>query len=415
MNAPDDLQSLRARLQTKGSNQDDLRQSNERVVLHAVRVHGPLSGAQIARITNLTAQTVSLITKRLLDDDLLQKGEPQRGRVGQPSVPLSLNPNGAYAIGIKVGRRSLDVLLVDFTGHVQHRASMAYDHAEPKALVAAIDLQLKEVRRRVGARHRNRIQGVGIAAPLSMGGWQQLLGLPAEVALQWRSFDLAAHVAQISGVPVTSVKDTAAACVAELVAGRGRTVKSFLYVFVDTFIGGGMVIDSKLHVGVSGNAGAIGSMPLGLAAKRQDAAKTVAPPGQLLSVASLLTLERSFATAGLDASAVFDARALQDPWLVHTQAWIGDAANAMAHAVHAAACLVDMESVIVDGSFDRALLAQVMVSLRAAMARYDWEGVRQPDVLAGTIGSDARAVGGALVPLYAHFAPDQDVFLKAQA
>src|SRR6185295_12238724 len=106
----------RSRLKPRGSSQGGLAQYNERVVLQAIRLHGPLPGAEIARLTQLTAQTISLISKRLLEDGLLKKGVPQRGKVGQPSVPLSLDPDGAYAIGVKVGRRSLDVLLVDFTG-----------------------------------------------------------------------------------------------------------------------------------------------------------------------------------------------------------------------------------------------------------------------------------------------------------
>jgi hypothetical protein len=85
-------------------------------LLQAVRLHGPLPAALIARQSRLTAQTVSLITQRLLDDGLLLKGEPQRGKVGQPSVPLRLNPEGAYAIGIQVGRRRLDMVLVDDEG-----------------------------------------------------------------------------------------------------------------------------------------------------------------------------------------------------------------------------------------------------------------------------------------------------------
>src|SRR5437867_3112236 len=94
-------------LRPRGSSQGGLRQYNERVVLQAVRLHGALPGAEIARLTHLTAQTISLITKRLLDDGLLVKGAPVRGKVGQPSVPLALNPDGAYAIGVKVGRRSM--------------------------------------------------------------------------------------------------------------------------------------------------------------------------------------------------------------------------------------------------------------------------------------------------------------------
>ncbi|MES1264741.1 MAG: ROK family transcriptional regulator, partial [Variovorax sp.] len=41
-----------------------------------------------------------------------------------------------------------------------------------------------------------------------------------------------------------------------------------------------------------------------------------------------------------------------------------------------------------------------------------WEGVECPQLLPGTTGSDARALGGALLPLHANFAPDRDLFLK---
>ena len=68
-----------ARLQSRGSSQGGLRQYNERVVLQVVRLHGPLPAAEIARLSQLTAQTVSMITKRLLDDGLLLNGAPQRG------------------------------------------------------------------------------------------------------------------------------------------------------------------------------------------------------------------------------------------------------------------------------------------------------------------------------------------------
>jgi predicted NBD/HSP70 family sugar kinase len=398
-------------LQPRGSSQGGLRQYNERVVLQAVRMHGALPAADIARVTRLTAQTVSLITKRLLDDGLLLKGEPQRGKVGQPSVPLRLNPDGALAIGIKVGRRSLDVLLVDFTGVARGRWTLQYRYADPAAVLAEIALRLKEIRRKLPAAQRERVQGVGIAAPLSLGGWQQLLGFPARVAEQWNRIDLRAEVARLTELPVELIKDTAAACVAELVAGRGRSVKSFLYVFVDTFIGGGLVLDSHLRAGASGNAGAVGSLPLGVShASRRDGV-----PPQLLSVASLLNLEQLYAGAGLDVGATVDARALQGAWRPLTDQWLAQAGAAIAQAAHCAACLLDLDSVILDGSFSRELLAELMVHTTRAMAGYSWEGVAQPTLLAGTIGSDARALGGAWLPLYANFAPDRDLFLKLGA
>ena len=44
--------------------------------------------------------------KHLERDGLLVREEPMRGKVGQPSIPMSLNPEGAFSIGFKFGRRS---------------------------------------------------------------------------------------------------------------------------------------------------------------------------------------------------------------------------------------------------------------------------------------------------------------------
>src|SRR5690606_22425731 len=130
--APDDLDgpavdsAASARLRPRGSNQMGMRQFNERVVLQALRVHGSRPKAELARLTGLTAQTIGLITARLDEDQLLTREAPVRGKVGQPSVPIGLNPDGAFAIGIKIGRRSADWLLVDFTGRVRDRLVLDY-------------------------------------------------------------------------------------------------------------------------------------------------------------------------------------------------------------------------------------------------------------------------------------------------
>ena len=395
------------RLQPRGSSQGGLRQYNERVVLQAVRLHGALPAADIARLTHLTAQTVSLISKRLLDDGLLVKGEPLRGKVGQPSVPLSLAGDGAYSVGIKVGRRSMDVLLVDFTGAVRERSSLDYRFPDPDTLLPEIGRRLAALRRSLGPARRDRVQGVGVAAPLAIGGWQQLLGFPAALAARWEQVDLQRAVQDTSPWPVLLMKDTAAACVAELVAGQGRSVSSFLYVFVDTFVGGALVLDSQLRPGTHGNAGALGSLPLWLSRGAHEA-----PPAQLLSVASLLNLEQGWAAAGLDTRADARGQALHGVWEPLTRRWLDAAGSALAQAINTAACLLDVDGVIVDGSCSRELLGELMNALHAALPRYSWEGVTAPALLPGSIGSDARALGGALLPLYAAFAPDRELFLK---
>jgi predicted NBD/HSP70 family sugar kinase len=399
-----------SRLRPRGSNHVGMRQFNERVVLQAIRLNGSLPKADIARLTKLTPQTVQVIIARLEADSLVRKLEPLRGKVGQPSVPMALNPDGAFSIGIKIGRRSLDMLLLDFTGQVRERTSLAYAFPDPDTLFEQIETRLAQLTQALPVKLRARLHGIGVAAPLSLGGWQSVLGIEPAQASRWAGVDIRERVASMTDVPVAFVKDTAAACVAELVAGRGRSIGSFLYLFVDTFIGGGLVIDSHLRGGAHGNAGAVGSLSMGLARASGGAA-----PKQLLSQASLVNLESRYTAHGLDGGAALDARAMQKPWWPHTERWLREAAPAIAFTVSNAACLLDLDGVIIDGSFSRELLGATIEAVNHSLDQYDWEGVARPAVLEGTIGSDARAMGGALLPLYANFAPDRELFLKLGA
>ena len=392
-------------LRPRGSNHVGMRQFNERVVLQAIRLNASLPKAELARLTGLTAQTIGMITARLEEDGLLIRHEPVRGRIGQPSVPLALNPDGAFSLGIKIGRRSADLLLVDFTGAVRRRESMPYTYPDAQALLPAIKQHMAAIQDGLGAL-APRLVGVGLAAPFNLGGWHKLLGLPPSVSDEWNHIDLSAQVQSFTEAPVRFVRDTAAACVAELVAGRGRDLKSFLYLFVDTFVGGGLVINSHLHNGVHGNAGAVASLPLQMS-------NGTGMPEQLLAHASLWELEQSFKEHGLDPNAAYDARAMQAPYEVHTSAWIASASMALAQCVVSGTAFLDVDAVVLDGSFSRAMLTRLIDHTEAALATYNWEGLWPASLVAGSIGSDARAMGGALLPLHENFAPDRDIFLKA--
>lgn len=396
-------------LRPRGSNHVGMRQFNERVVLQAIRLNGSLPKAGLARLTGLTAQTVGLITTRLEEDDLIVKQDRVRGRIGQPSVPLALNPDGAFSIGIKIGRRNADWLLVDFTGQVRQRHSLDYAFPDSTTLLPAVAERLHAMHESLGPL-KDRLVGVGVAAPFQIGGWHRLLGLSEAKSEAWNQIDLRARVQALTDVPVSFAKDTSAACVAELVAGRGRDLKNFLYLFVDTFVGGGLVINSHLYRGVHGNAGAVASLPMSLAPEARTSATS---PDQLISHASLWELEQRLQAHQLDPHAAYDERALENACRTETRGWITHAANALAHTVVSGTAFLDIEAVVIDGSFSRTLLTELIDATQTALQRYNWEGLWSANVIAGLVGPDARALGGALMPLHANFAPDQDLFLKA--
>jgi len=389
---------------TLGSNQIGMREFNERVVLQAIRLNGSLPKADLARMTHLSTQTVSVIINRLLDEGLVMKLDSLRGKVGQPSQPIALAPDGAFAIGIRIGRRRLDVMLLDFRGAVRYSAGIDYDTPSVAFVFAEIAVQLEKITRLLGDKV-HRLTGVGLAAPLMFGGWQKLVRMSPQDADAWTRISMRERLQALTHLPVQFAKDTAAACVAELVAGRGRGMKSYLYLFVDVLVGGALVIDGQPHSGVYGNAGAVGSMPLAVA-------PTAGRAPQLLGLASLVTLEEMQAAAKLDVLGPMDERMLQSPWLAVTERWLVDAAGAIAFAINGSACLLDLDGVIVDGAMHPSVLARLLDAIRVAMRRYSWEGVMRPEVHQGAIGVDAKVTGAAYLPLHANFAPAHDLFLK---
>jgi predicted NBD/HSP70 family sugar kinase len=395
----------------RGSNHTGMRQFNERTVLRAIRHEGAIPKADLARLTQLSSQTVSIIVNRLLEDGLLIKQDRIRGKIGQPSVPLAINPDGAYSIGLQVGRRSLEVVVTDFLGQMRHQWQHNYPYPSPTEVLPKIKEGLKLMQKRMGAEAWKRAVGIGLSAPLAMHQWGDLMGKKAQKAMvDWERIDLVQEVQAMSALPVEFAKDTTAACVAELVQGLGRDVPNFLYVYVGTFVGGGLVMDGHIVNGPRGNAGAIGSMPIGLPPLGTRANANT--PAQLLQLASGWQLEQALMAAGHDPLLVQQDAIMSPEFSAFTQPWLSQAAKALAMSATSAAALLDLDAIIMDGSLNPKLLQALIQQTEASLAQFSFDGIHQPQILAGQVGSHARALGGALLPLHAQFFPDKDIFLK---
>lgn len=395
----------------RGSNHTGMRQFNERTVLRAIRHEGAIPKADLARLTQLSSQTVSIIVNRLLDDGLLIKQDRIRGKIGQPSVPLAINPDGAYSIGLQVGRRSLEVVVTDFLGQMRHQWQHTYPYPSPNEVLPKIKEGLKLMQKRLGAEAWKLTVGIGLSAPLAMHEWGDLMGKKAQKAMvDWEHIDLVQEVQAMSALPVEFAKDTTAACVAELVQGLGRDVPNFLYVYVGTFVGGGLVMDGHIVNGPHGNAGAIGSMPIGRPTSGTRANTNT--PAQLLQLASGWQLEQALMAAGHEPLLVQHDTIMNPEFKAYTQPWLSQAATALAMSATSAAALLDLDAVIMDGSLNPKLLQALIQQTEASLAQFNFDGIQQPRILAGQVGSHARALGGALLPLHAQFFPDKDIFLK---
>lgn len=391
----------------RGTDQAGVRAYNERLILSLIRRGDGLPKAEIARLTGLSPQTTTVIMNRLEADGLIRRGEPQRGRVGQPSIPYRLDPDGALAFGLKLGRRSTDLVLVDFVGRVIARRHWTHAYPQPDLLLAQVASGTAALTAGLSAERRGRIVGFGIATPFELWNWAPQVGAPAGVMEAWRGFDVAAEIGARMPWPVHVMNDGTAACAAENFFGRAPAPRDFVYAFIGSFIGGGIVINGNVVPGRTGNAGAIGSMPIPLA--RADGSVTTA---QLISSASLAELEARLRRQGVDASGLYIQPHDWPDYGETLETWIAEAGRSLAVLTAAATAILDFEAVVIDGAVPSAIRTRLVEATRAGLGYLDLQGLTPCDIREGTVGADARAMGGAALPFLANFARNREVLFK---
>ncbi|MDH3663069.1 MAG: ROK family transcriptional regulator [Alphaproteobacteria bacterium] len=392
--------------QDRGSNQASLRAYNERLVLSLVRRQGGLAKADIARATGLSAQTVSVIMRGLERDGLLIRGKPVKGRVGQPSVPMHLAPDGAYAIGLKIGRRSADLALMNFVGEVQQQIHKVYPYPMPEPILDFAEGGIKGLLASLPKARLGRVAGVGIATPFELWNWAEEVGAPRDQMEAWRDVDLAAALGERCPLPMFSQNDATAACGAELILGRGAEHADFVYFFIGSFVGGGIVLNNAVFTGRSGNAGALGSMPM---------PTTNCRARQLIEEGSIYVLEKQLRAAGIDPSPLWLEPEGWTEFAGHLDAWIDHTSKSLAHAIVASCSVIDFPTAIIDGGFPAHVREAIVAATQVAVTKLDLQGIQPPEILEGSIGGNARVIGGASLPFFARYLVDQSLLFKASA
>lgn len=387
----------------RGSNQTGMRAHNERLVLSLIRQTGPMPKAAIARLTGLSAQTVSVIMRALEVDGFLQKGDPVRGKVGQPSVPMGLDPDGAFFLGLKIGRRRADLVLIDFLGQVKNRILRQHSYPTPDGVMQFANDAIAELVEQMPEAHRARVAGLGIALPFRLWDWSGQLDHAAPGLEAWRDRDIAAEVGAHWDFPVYLCNDASAACSAELVFGVQDKPRDFLYFYVSYFVGGGLVLDNALYTGKTGNAAALGSVPVTLAGEA---------PCQLVDVASLGALEVILREHGLDRDLIWNS---SDQWHVPQDlltGWLERAAQGIAQAIVSSTCVIDFQAVLIDGSMPPDVRSDLVDRVARHLNGLTAPGIEFPEIREGTIGRGATSLGAASLPLSDRFLVDRSAYLK---
>ena len=205
---------------------------------------------------------------------------------------------------------------------------------------------------------------------------------------------------------MTLCNDATSACAAEFFFGEAWRERDFLYFFLGAFVGGGLVLDGALYTGRTGNAAALGSMPITTATRGRVSTS------QLIAHASIYQLERRLEAAGIDPSSIWRTPDKWDDFGPHLKRWIDEASIALAHASIAAISVIDFAAIVIDGAMPLGVRQELCQRVAAQVEALDRRGLSDVKIVAGAVGADARAIGGAALPLIKSFARDREVLFK---
>nr|WP_317891787.1 ROK family transcriptional regulator [uncultured Sphingomonas sp.] len=373
-----------------GTNLERAADHNQRVTLHAIRVGGSLTRVDLAGITGLTPPAIANITRRLLQDGLIEEAGQRRGGRGQPPTKLVVRRDACYAIGINIDRDHITIVLVDFSGRILARVSEEVAFALPDHVRS---LYVRSIERMLQSADvpPSKLVGIGVAVPDDLE-LVALPGRPPEYAA-WNGIDMASLFTEPFDLPVFVENDAAAAASGEMQLGLGQKYNSFFYVLLSSGLGGGFVVDGAYVRGANGRSGELGFM---LAPDGNGGRETVQ------TLVSLSGLSRHLEATGFSLADIMHRTELAPEVQACVDAWIEAAARRLCTPMAAICCLINPATVLVGGRLPTALVEQLASRVNALMED-------QADVLPAiapvaraALSEDAPAVGAAVLP-FSHF------------
>ena len=390
-------------MRLSGTNLERAGDHNQRVTLHAIRVNGPITRAELAAITGLTAPAIANITKRLLVDNLIQEAGRRRGGRGQPATKLVINPDSWFSLGLNVDRDHITLVVLDFEGRVRARASREVAFALPKDVEQFFAKTVGKLLAKVGI-GRERLAGVGVALPDDMPK-AALPQQPANYGI-WASTDVPSLLTSSIHVPVYVENDAAAATMGEMQFGLGKKHQTFFYILITAALGGSLVIDGNHFRGATGRSGELGML------RGKDAS---GHERQIQNIVSLSALYSRLAAQGIKVSAPHELTELGESGRAIIDAWVEAAVDTLIDPVLAINCLVNPEVILIGGRLPAGIVDQIANRLNQ---RIDTYGVAIPataPVQRAALSDDAPAVGAAILPFSHRLLPTRTALMKVAA
>lgn len=169
---------------------------------------------------------------------------------------MAKNRTERYLVGVDLGATKILAGVLDSDGTVCGRSKNKTKAEQSKTTVLErIDETIREALKD-GDINLNQVTAIGIGAPGLLDANHGVVKYAPN--LGWKNVDLKSYLEKELGVFVFVENDVNAGTFGEHRFGAGRGISDVMGIFVGTGIGGGLVLDNRLHRGFNQTAGEIG-------------------------------------------------------------------------------------------------------------------------------------------------------------
>ncbi|MGD6968372.1 ROK family transcriptional regulator [Rossellomorea vietnamensis] len=233
---------------------------NKSIILNKIRTSEPISRAQIAKDTSVSAPTVSSIVKELIEQGLVRESALGHSSGGRKPTLLHINTNSLYVIGVDAGPESVECILTDLTGRIYERTSEVLKRPITKEKFISVLKENIQTLIESSNSKQDKIIGIGIAMH-GVVDVEKGISLVAPI-LNLRNIPIKEMLEAEFNLTVKVENDARAMALGESWFGGHEAAESMVAVNIGRGVGAGVVLKGKLYHGSQGIAGELGHMTI---------------------------------------------------------------------------------------------------------------------------------------------------------
>jgi predicted NBD/HSP70 family sugar kinase len=226
---------------------------NERQVLRLLQTRGPLSRAEVARKSGLSAPTVSKAVASLLKAGLLEEADAPELARGRPAPKLRLATRSAQVLGVAIDAGHCEVVSAGLDGELHGEIVVVPTPGTYSELLGV----LEEATRQLMAKPGVATLGLGVSLP-GLVDYRQGRGVLSPNIPMTNGHTPAHDLGARLGLESTLLQESHALCLAERHYGLAKGLDDFAVLDIGTGVGLGVMLGGRLLRGHSGLAGEIG-------------------------------------------------------------------------------------------------------------------------------------------------------------